>query len=231
MREHYVCDTEVNLCYSNPCANGGTCVRKEGGYTCQCGQGFAGDDCQLDLSGAVAGSSRRDKSCNGRTGLCAPTNCTGPANFYTPLTCQLRSRSFYRGSFLTFPALRQRYRLHLKLRYNTKPQHILDWHNKHTNLVNSFATRERNGLLLYNGRYNERHDFIALELMDGRLQFSFSMGANSSHVVLQQPHSLADGNWHTVTVDYVNRVKTSARSDSRPISCRVNSGGTFLYFL
>ena len=64
--------------------------------------------------------------------------------------------------------------------------------------------------MLYNGRYNERHDFIALELMDGRLQFSFSMGANSSHVVLQQPHSLADGNWHTVTVDYVNRVKTSA---------------------
>lgn len=111
MREHYVCDTEVNLCYSNPCVNGGTCLRKEGGYTCQCRSGYAGQDCQLDLS-----SGRNDKSCNGRTGLCAPTNCTGPANFYTPLTCQLRSRSFYRGSFLTFPALRQRYRLHLKLR-------------------------------------------------------------------------------------------------------------------
>lgn len=72
--------------------------------------------------------------------------------------------------------------------------------------VSSFATRERNGLLLYNGRYNERHDFIALELIDGRLQFSFSLGANLTHVLLDQAQSLADGDWHTVTVDYVNRV-------------------------
>ena len=70
----------------------------------------------------------------------------------------------------------------------------------------SFATRERNGLLLYNGRYNERHDFIALELIDGRLQFSFSLGANLTRVVLEQAQSLADGSWHTVIVDYVNRV-------------------------
>ncbi len=80
----------------------------------------------------------------------------------------------------------------------------------HTNWIlclnNSFATRERNGLLLYNGRYNERHDFIALELIDGRLQFSFSLGANLSHVLLEHPHSLADGDWHTVTIDYFNRV-------------------------
>lgn len=122
MREHYVCDTEVNLCYSNPCLNGGSCLRKEGGYTCLCRQGFTGSECQLDVSGkmgiAAGGRGRQqDKTCNGRTGLCALTNCTGPANFYTPLTCHLRSRSFYRGSFLTFPALRQRYRLHLKLRY------------------------------------------------------------------------------------------------------------------
>jgi len=60
--------------------------------------------------------------------------------------------------------------------------------------------------LLYNGRYNERHDFIALELIDGRLQFSFSLGANLSHVLLEQPYSLADGDWHTVSIDYFNRV-------------------------
>ncbi|XP_045034928.1 protocadherin-like wing polarity protein stan isoform X2 [Daphnia magna] len=197
MREHYVCDTEVNLCYSNPCLNGGSCLRKEGGYTCLCRQGFTGSECQLDVSGkmgiAAGGRGRQqDKTCNGRTGLCALTNCTGPANFYTPLTCHLRSRSFYRGSFLTFPALRQRYRLHLKL---------------------SFATRERNGLLLYNGRYNERHDFIALELIDGRLSFSFSLGANLSHVVLEQPFSLADGDWHTVTIDYFNRTVVLSLDD------------------
>ena len=33
---HYTCNIEVNMCYSNPCQNAGTCVSKEGGYTCLC---------------------------------------------------------------------------------------------------------------------------------------------------------------------------------------------------
>lgn len=74
-------------------------------------------------------------------------------------------------------------------------------------LYYSFATRERNGLLLYNGRYNDRNDFIALELIDGRLQFSYSLGANVTRVALDShPEALNDGDWHTVTVNYVNRV-------------------------
>ena len=113
MREHYVCDTEVNLCYSNPCVNGGTCLRKEGGYTCQCRSGFAGTECQTELA-ALATTRSRMMTTTSMTG--AMGNCTGPSHFYTPGLCQLRSRSFYRGSFLTFPALRQRYRLHVKLR-------------------------------------------------------------------------------------------------------------------
>ena len=63
-------------------------------------------------------------------------------------------------------------------------------------------------MLLYNGRYNDRNDFIALELIDGRLQFSYSLGANVTRVALDShPQSLSDGDWHTVTVHYVNRVR------------------------
>ncbi|XP_018429359.1 PREDICTED: cadherin EGF LAG seven-pass G-type receptor 3-like [Nanorana parkeri] len=36
------CETEINLCYSNPCLNGGMCVRREGGYTCICKERFTG---------------------------------------------------------------------------------------------------------------------------------------------------------------------------------------------
>lgn len=39
-----------------------------------------------------------------------------------------------------------------------------------------FATRERNALLLYNGRFNEKHDFIALEVVEGQVQLTFSAG-------------------------------------------------------
>lgn len=39
-----------------------------------------------------------------------------------------------------------------------------------------FATRERSALLLYNGRFNEKHDFIALEIIDEQIQLTFSGG-------------------------------------------------------
>ena len=77
---------------------------------------------------------------------------------------------------------------------------------------NSFATKERNGLLLYNGRYNDLNDFIALELVNGRVQFSYSLGAGPSTLRLTSKRSLADGNWHTITINYVNRVKRKQHS-------------------
>lgn len=39
-----------------------------------------------------------------------------------------------------------------------------------------FATQDRNALLLYNGRFNERHDFIALEIVEEQVQLTFSAG-------------------------------------------------------
>lgn len=42
MKHKYECDTEVNLCYSSPCLNGGTCVRREGGFSCLCKEEFTG---------------------------------------------------------------------------------------------------------------------------------------------------------------------------------------------
>ncbi len=42
--------------------------------------------------------------------------------------------------------------------------------------IHRFATRERNALLLYNGRFNERHDFIAIEIIEEQIQLTFSAG-------------------------------------------------------
>ena len=35
---------------------------------------------------------------------------------------------------------------------------------------------EPNGLLLYNGRLNERHDFLAVEIIQGQVQLKYSTG-------------------------------------------------------
>lgn len=45
-----------------------------------------------------------------------------------------------------------------------------------------FATRERNALLLYNGRFNQKHDFIAVEIIDEQIQLTFSGGWAPSRV-------------------------------------------------
>lgn len=36
------CETEIDLCYSNPCGNNGRCQSREGGYTCECQEGYTG---------------------------------------------------------------------------------------------------------------------------------------------------------------------------------------------
>ncbi|XP_049833037.1 protocadherin-like wing polarity protein stan isoform X1 [Schistocerca gregaria] len=190
-REHYLCDTEVNLCYSNPCGNNGQCYRKEGGYTCVCKPGFTGKSCEIDMNMDTCqpGLCRSHSVCAPllRGGFvcegCAPARAP---NHFTPL-CELRSRSFNKASFLTFPSLRQRHRLHIKLR---------------------FATQAESGLLLYNGRYNEKHDFIALEIVNGSVRFSFSLGSNVSSALVSIPGGVTDGNWHSVEVDYFNKSAT-----------------------
>lgn len=58
-----------------------------------------------------------------------------------------------------------------------------------------FATRERNALLLYNGRFNEKHDFIAVEIIEEQIQLTFSAGGfliRQRKGLFQLPHNIAD---------------------------------------
>lgn len=185
-KEHYLCDTEVDLCYSNPCKNNGNCVRREGGFTCICPAGFTGDNCETRIGSLPA--CMTDYCEGGRS--CHQTRVQ-PSPSFTQ-TCELRSRSFVRSSFLTFASLRQRHRFNIKVR---------------------FATVNENGLLLYNGRYNELHDFIALEIVNGQLTFSFSLGQEIKSVAIDRRQRVADGEWHTVEVAYFNRSATLSVDD------------------
>lgn len=204
-REAYLCDTEVNLCYSNPCKNGGTCRRREGGYTCECPTRYMGENCEISvekdacISNLCKGGSQCISKVNGGffCGSCPVT----PLDNVTPL-CQLKARSFGPETFLTFPSLRQRHRLHVRLK---------------------FATEAAEGLLLYNGRYNEKHDFIALEIVESQVQFSFSLGDEITRANAQIPGGVADGKWHEVQVSYINR-SVIVSLDSCDISLALRHG-------
>ncbi|KAK4875010.1 hypothetical protein RN001_011432 [Aquatica leii] len=187
-REHYLCDTEVNLCYSNPCQNNGVCKVKEGGYTCVCPPEYTGVNCdiKMNVDPCKPNICRSGSTCTPRASggfQCEDCIPLAGSEHYTTL-CELKSRSFIKNSFLTFPSLKQRHRLHIELK---------------------FATQSPNGLLLYNGRYNEQHDFIALEIVDGNIQFSFSLGSSITRATASIPDGVSDGNWHTVTVMYFNK--------------------------
>ncbi|XP_040264648.1 cadherin EGF LAG seven-pass G-type receptor 3 [Bufo bufo] len=180
------CEIEINLCYSNPCQNGGVCARREGGYTCICQERFTGDNCEVDSSSGrcVPGVCRNGGTC---TNLAeGGFTCQCPSGGFEKPYCELSTRSFPPKSFVMFRGLRQRFHMSLSL---------------------SFATKEKNGLLFYNGRLNEKHDFIAVEINDGQVQLKYSTGESSTLVAPYVPGGVSDGKWHTVQLRYYNKPK------------------------
>ncbi|XP_051548726.1 cadherin EGF LAG seven-pass G-type receptor 1-like isoform X2 [Myxocyprinus asiaticus] len=178
------CETEVDLCYSGPCQNNGKCRSREGGYTCECPQDFTGEHCEV----------------NSRSGRCVPGVCKNggrcvdllvggflcqcPDGEYEKPYCEMTTRSFPGQSFITFRGLRQRF---------------------HFTLSFMLATREKNALLLYNGRFNERHDFIAIEIVEEQIQLTFSAGESKTTVAPFVAGGVSDGQWHTVHLHYYNK--------------------------
>ncbi|XP_038562420.1 cadherin EGF LAG seven-pass G-type receptor 1-like isoform X1 [Micropterus salmoides] len=178
------CNMEVDQCYSSPCLNGGTCHRTEGGFNCQCPQRLSGARCQVD-----SGSGRCVSGVCKNGGRCVDLQvggfvCQCPDGDFQTVYCEETSRSFPRRSFITYSGLRQRFRFHLSFR---------------------FVTRDRDALLLYNGRFNHRHDFIALEIVSEQVQLSFSAGENRTSVETFVEGGVSDGEWHSVHLHYYNK--------------------------
>uniref|UniRef100_G3Q5I8 Cadherin EGF LAG seven-pass G-type receptor 1a n=1 Tax=Gasterosteus aculeatus aculeatus TaxID=481459 RepID=G3Q5I8_GASAC len=178
------CETEIDLCYSGPCKNNGRCRSREGGYTCECPEDFTGEHCEANASSGRCepGVCKNGGRCVNRLAGGFMCQCT-PGEFEKPY-CEMTTRSFPGQSFITFRGLRQRF---------------------HFTVSFTFATRERNALLLYNGRFNEKHDFIALEIIDEQIQLTFSGGETKTTVSPYIPGGVSDGQWHSVQLHYYNK--------------------------
>ncbi|KAM6162185.1 cadherin EGF LAG seven-pass G-type receptor 1 [Erethizon dorsatum] len=178
------CETEIDLCYSSPCGPNGRCRSREGGYTCECLEDFTGEHCQVNArSGRCAnGVCKNGGTCVNL--LIGGFHCVCPPGEFERPYCEVSTRSFPPESFVTFRGLRQRFHFTVSL---------------------AFATQERNALLLYNGRFNEKHDFIALEVVGEQVQLTFSAGETTTTVMPQVPGGVSDGRWHSVQVQYFNK--------------------------
>ncbi|KAM4569520.1 cadherin EGF LAG seven-pass G-type receptor 1 isoform 2-T2 [Odontesthes bonariensis] len=178
------CETEIDLCYSGPCKNNGRCRSREGGYTCECLEDFTGEHCEVNASSGrcVPGVCKNGGRCVNR--LAGGFMCQCPPGEFDKPFCEMTTRSFPGRSFITFRGLRQRFHFTVSL---------------------MFATRERNALLLYNGRFNEKHDFVALEIVDEQIQLTFSGGERKTKVSPYVPGGVSDGQWHSVQLHYYNK--------------------------
>uniref|UniRef100_A0A6Q2Y215 Cadherin EGF LAG seven-pass G-type receptor 2 n=1 Tax=Esox lucius TaxID=8010 RepID=A0A6Q2Y215_ESOLU len=168
------CETEIDLCYSKPCGANGLCRSREGGYTCECLSDYTGRRCELSSrSGRCApGVCKNAGTCVNL--LVGGFKCECPSGGYEKPYCEMTTRNFPPQSFLTFKGLRQRFHFTLSL---------------------SFATKEPNGLLLYNGRFNEKHDFIAMEIINEQIQLTFSAGETKTTVSPYILGGVSDGQW------------------------------------
>ncbi|XP_061523757.1 cadherin EGF LAG seven-pass G-type receptor 1 isoform X2 [Phycodurus eques] len=178
------CQTEIDLCYSGPCENNGRCLSREGGYTCECLEDFTGEHCEVNTASdrCVPGVCKNGGECV--NGLAGGFTCRCLPGEYEKPYCEMTTRSFPGQSFVTFRGLRQRFHFTVSL---------------------MFVTRERNALLLYNGRFNEKHDFIALEIIDEQIQLTFSGGETKTTVSPFIPGGVSDGQWHSVQLHYYNK--------------------------
>uniref|UniRef100_H3CYQ7 Cadherin EGF LAG seven-pass G-type receptor 1 n=1 Tax=Tetraodon nigroviridis TaxID=99883 RepID=H3CYQ7_TETNG len=178
------CETEIDLCYSGPCKNNGRCRSREGGYTCECMDDFTGENCEVNASSGrcIPGVCKNGGVCVNR--LAGGFMCECPPGEYEKPYCEMTTRSFPGQSFITFRGLRQRF---------------------HFTVSFMFATRERNALLLYNGRFNQKHDFIAVEIIDEQIQLTFSGGETRTTVSPYVPGGVSDGQWHSIQLHYYNK--------------------------
>ncbi|CAL8385721.1 unnamed protein product, partial [Gadus morhua 'NCC'] len=178
------CETEIDLCYSSPCRNNARCHSREGGYTCECPDDFTGDHCEVNVNSGrcVPGVCKNGGECANR--LMGGVMCHCPSGEYEKPYCEMTTRSFPGQSFITFRGLRQRFHFTVSFR---------------------FATRERNALLLYNGRFNEKHDFIAVEIVNEQIQLTFSGGETKTTVSPFLHGGVSDGQWHSVQLHYYNK--------------------------
>ncbi|XP_029297315.1 LOW QUALITY PROTEIN: protocadherin Fat 4 [Cottoperca gobio] len=166
------CERDVNECLSNPCKNGALCQNFPGGFNCLCKSGFAGKTCDSIINHCECNPCFNGGSCQNRVD---GYYCHCPFGVFGK-HCELNSYGFEELSYMEFPSL--------------------DPNNNYIYI--KFATLKSNALLMYNhdNQTGDKAEFLALEIFEGRMRFSFNLGSGTYKLMTMM--KVSDGQFHTV---------------------------------
>lgn len=169
--EGYDCTRNINECLTNQCKHGGSCEDTQGSFTCNCQPGFTGKFCELGYDHCSSDPCRNGATCEN---LIETFFCHCPYIFWGQL-CQYSSHGFEKGSYMEFNSMAE---------YN--------------NIINiTLTTTQQNALLLYNPSHSHDKEFIALEIIDGKVRFSLNLGSTEA-LRLTIPKVIANGEWFQI---------------------------------
>ncbi|XP_063870508.1 agrin-like isoform X4 [Scylla paramamosain] len=184
IRAEHVGECSASPCVSLPCLNQGSCrPTDDGHFKCLCIQGFTGDRCEVRLDPCES-----QPCLAGATCVTLPTEgflCKCPPG-RTGTLCDQMDRTlrevvipdFDGDAYLELPTLE-----------NVGHSLVLElW----------FLTRSPDGVLLYNGQMGGGGDFIALNLRNGHVEFSYNLGSGLATLV--SPTRIPLNTWHVVRV-------------------------------
>ncbi|XP_067369037.1 protein crumbs homolog 1 isoform X3 [Channa argus] len=199
-----LCQEVINPCDPSPCQNGGRCESHVRGYICHCppqtldGLLYGGVNCDVHLVGCEGHECQNQGSCSpflldethGYTCSCPP-GYTGPL-CKTPTTFSFERRGYL---LLQSPLVEAEVSCNITLSFQTVlPRALL-------------FQRNSKGLLL------------SLELEEGQLRLtlrkeaSAGAAAESPICVLEIPHNVTDGKWHSVEAVLANWMLSLKLSD------------------
>ncbi|XP_076844234.1 protocadherin Fat 4 isoform X2 [Brachyhypopomus gauderio] len=234
-----LCETDINECLPSPCHNGGTCHNLVGGFSCSCPEGYTGMACERDVNECLSSPCKNGALCQNFPGgfncLCksgfAGKTCDSIINYcecnpcFNGGSCQSRAEGYY--CHCPFGVFGKHCELNSygfeELSYMEFPS--LDPNNNY--IYVKFATLKENALLMYNhdNQTGDKAEFLALEILEGRMRFSFNLGSGTYKLMTMI--RVSDGHFHTVIARRAGMAASLTvdlcREDQEPGYCAVSS--------